>query len=242
MAKVYIGCSGFMYNDWRGTFYPEKLPKNKWFNFYQGVFDTVELNVTFYRLPKTTTFIKWHDESPDEFKFSIKGSRFITHIKRFKEIEEPVNRFFESASCLKDKLSVVLWQLPPNFKYDKKRLNNFILNLEKFRARHVLEFRHQSWITEEVFKLLKDKGLASCIADWPVFNSELPETTDFVYIRRHGHEGRYNTCYTEDELTIDAKMIMDYVSKGLDVYIYFDNDAKGFAPKNAKKLTEFLSL
>ncbi|GMT48296.1 MAG: hypothetical protein IEMM0007_1862 [bacterium] len=240
MAKVKIGCSGFMYDHWRGVFYPEGLPKKNWFQYYTGVFDTVELNVTFYRLPKRESFAGWYKKSPEGFSFSIKGSRYITHVRRIKEPEEALERFFDVAVDLRDKLSVVLWQFPPGFGLDLNRLENFLFMLRKYRVRHAFEFRHQGWIVPEVTELLRDEGHAFCMADWPEFINELPVTADFVYMRRHGHGGRYNSCYSLDELRKDAGRIKGYLKQGLDVYMYFNNDAFGYAPKNAVELKELL--
>ncbi len=240
MAKVRIGCSGFMYDHWRGVFYPPGLPKKGWFQYYTGVFDTVEMNVTFYRLPKKESFIKWYRESPEGYTFSIKGSRYITHIRRLKEPEEPLRRFFDVAVNLRDKLSVVLWQFPPRFGLDYERLKEFLRLLRGYRVRHTFEFRHPDWIAPQVIELLQKEGHSLCMADWPGFIDELPETADFVYIRRHGYGGGYDTCYSIEELRRDAKRIKGYLKRGLDVYIYFNNDAFGYAPRNAVELKELL--
>ncbi|NOY39115.1 MAG: DUF72 domain-containing protein [Nitrospirae bacterium] len=240
MAKVKIGCSGFMYNHWKGVFYPEGLPKKKWFQYYTGVFDTVELNVTFYRLPKQESFAGWYKKSPEGFSFSIKGSRYITHVKRLEGPEEALERFFNVALNLKDKLSVVLWQFPPGFGLDYRRLEKFLYLLRNYRVRHAFEFRHPDWIVPEVTGLLKEEGHAFCMADWPGFINELPVTAEFVYIRRHGHGGRYDSCYSASELRKDASRIDGYLKRGLDVYMYFNNDAFGYAPKNAVELKELL--
>ncbi len=242
MANVKVGCSGFMYDHWRGTFYPEDLPKRSWFRFYTEVFDTVELNVTFYRLPKKASFSRWHDESPQGYTFSIKGSRFITHIKRLKDPEGPLRRFFESALGLGEKLSVVLWQFPPRFGMDYGRLEGFLRALKGYRMRHAFEFRHPDWITTGVTELLRRYGHSFCMADWPEFIDDLPVTAEYVYIRRHGRGGGYDTCYTMRELERDAERIRGYLDSGLDVYIYFNNDAFGYAPRNAGELKELLGV
>ncbi len=240
MAKVRIGCSGFMYDHWRGVFYPEGISKKQWLQYYTGVFDTVELNVTFYRLPKRESFTGWYEKSPQGFSFSIKGSRYITHIKRLKEPEEALERFLDVAANLRDKLSVVLWQFPPGFGLDYDRLRDFLFMLRKYRVRHTFEFRHPGWIVPEVTGLLREEGHAFCMADWPGFINELPATADFVYMRRHGHGGRYDSCYSLEELRKDAARIKGYLKQGLDVYMYFNNDAFGYAPKNAVELKELL--
>ncbi len=242
MPEIKIGCSGFNYGGWIGNFYPHDLPQRKWLDYYCKVFNTVELNVTFYRLPLAGTFTKWHNETPRDFIFSIKGSRFITHIKRLKEPEEPLKIFFERALNLKEKLKVVLWQFSPNFKINTERLKLFLMHLKKYSVRHTLEFRHESWITEEIFNLCKKHDVSLCMADWPEFIDDLPVTSDFVYIRRHGAGGSYATCYSKAELKKDAKRIKVYLKDKKDVFIYFNNDAFGYAPKNAKELMEIYRL
>jgi len=240
MVKVNIGCSGFMYNHWLRTFYPEEIPKRRWFEYYSGIFDTVELNVTFYRLPKAETFQKWYDITPKTFSFSLKGSRFITHIKRLNEPRDALKRFFDAVMNLKEKLSVILWQLPLGMKYEPGRFSDFISLLENYRVRNAFEFRHESWINGDTIDALKKSGYALCMTDWPEFNKEHPLTADFVYMRRHGYGGSYNTCYSREDLKKDARKIRDYLKKGTDVYIYFNNDANGYAPKNALELKELL--
>ncbi len=236
MSKLNIGCSGFMYNHWRDVFYPYNVSKKNWFRFYTEVFNTVEMNVTFYRLLKETTFIKWYAESPEDFRFSIKGSRYITHINRLSVEKDSIDKFFNLAKNLNEKFSVVLWQLPPNFLIDIDRLKNFFSLLRDYRVRNAFEFRHQSWITTEVFNIFEKEEHSLCMADWPEFNDLQPVTSDFVYIRRHGKGGRYNSSYSTRELRELSLKIRDYLDKGIDVYVYFNNDANGYAPKNAKEL------
>lgn len=236
MPEIRIGCSGFNYRDWKENFYLPDLPQKKWLEYYCAVFNTVELNVTFYRLPLAKTFDKWHNETPEDFVFSLKGSRFITHIKRLLEPEESLELFFERALRLKEKLKVVLWQFSPGFKIDIERLQNFIKLLKKYHLRNTFEFRHESWITEKVIDLCKEHNVSICMADWPEFIDDLPVTSDFVYIRRHGKKGSYATCYSKAELKADAKRIKNYLEDGMDVFIYFNNDYHGYAPRNAKEL------
>lgn len=240
MPEVHIGTSGFSYDHWRGAFYPEGLAKNKWFGYYCDRFSTVELNVTFYRLPKDEAFKKWRSETPDDFRFALKGSRFITHIKRLKDPADPLKTFMARARLLKEKLAVILWQLPPNFTRDTDRLKVFLKALRKYRRRNVFEFRNESWIDGKVVSLLKDEGAGICMADWPPFIDELPATADFVYIRRHGQGGSYATCYTTEELKKDAQRIRDHLRKKRDTFIYFNNDAMGYAARNALELKRML--
>jgi uncharacterized protein YecE (DUF72 family) len=240
MARLYIGCSGFSYDHWRGRFYPEDIPKTKWLQQYSNAFSTVELNVTFYGLPTEKTFLMWHEKSPDNFIFSLKGSRFITHVKRLKDADAPIQSFFEKALLLREKLGAVLWQLPPGMKADTGRLGEFSGALKKYGARNAFEFRDESWINDKVISLFKNENLSLCMADWPPFLDDLPVTADFVYIRRHGAEGGYATSYSEAELKRDARRIEKYLGQGKDVYIYFNNDYMAYAPKNALRLREML--
>ncbi|MDI6801196.1 MAG: DUF72 domain-containing protein [Thermodesulfovibrionales bacterium] len=240
MPELRIGCSGFNYWDWKDNFYPADLPQRKWFEYYCTIFNTVELNVTFYRLPLAKTFDKWYKETPDGFAFSLKGSRFITHIKRLLTVEESVRLFFERASGLKEKLRVVLWQFSPGLKIDIERLKKFLALLKKYPVRNTLEFRHKSWTTNEVVNLCKEYNASLCMADWPEFLDDLPVTSDFVYIRRHGERGSYATCYSKTALKKDAKRIKNYLENGRDVFIYFNNDYQGYAPRNARELMEMV--
>jgi uncharacterized protein YecE (DUF72 family) len=240
MSELRIGCSGFNYWQWKGNFYPPDLPQRKWLEHYCKVFNTVELNVTFYRLPLPGTFDKWYKETPDDFAFSLKGSRFISHIKRLSDVAEPLNLFFERALRLREKLKVVLWQFSPGFKIEIERLKKFLDLLKPHPVRNTLEFRHESWITDKTVDICKKRNVSICMADWPEFIDDLPVTSDFVYIRRHGEGGSYATDYSKAALKKDAKRIKKHLKDGKDVFIYFNNDAYGYAPKNAKELMEML--
>jgi uncharacterized protein YecE (DUF72 family) len=238
MPEVRIGCSGFNYSHWKGTFYPQKMPQRMWFQHYCSVFSSVELNVTFYRLPALSTFDKWYQETPHNFVFSLKGSRFITHVKRLLVTTESLDRFFNGALRLKEKLKVVLWQFPPTFKINTERLINFLKLLRNYPVRNTLEFRHESWITSGIIDICKEHNKGLCMADWPVIINNLPVTSNFVYIRRHGEGGRYDTCYSKAALKKDSKRIKGYLKDGKDIFMYFNNDAYGYAPKNAKELKD----
>jgi uncharacterized protein YecE (DUF72 family) len=240
MAKAWIGCSGFSYPHWKGIFFPDDLPQRKWLDHYCTVFSTVELNVTFYRLPRESTFDKWYQETPEDFRFSLKGSRFITHVKRLRDPEGPVELFFNGALRLKEKLMAVLWQFPPSFKIDMERLERFLALLKNYPVRNTFEFRNETWITEDVMSICRENNVSLCMADWPEFIDDLPVTSDFVYIRRHGKGGGYNSCYSSSDLKNDARRIKRHLKQGRDVYIYFNNDAGGYAPANAKELMKLL--
>ncbi len=240
MAQLRIGCSGFLYDHWKGTFYPEDLPRSQWFSYYCRHFSTVELNVTFYGLPERETFAKWHMATPADFVFALKGSRFITHVKKLKDCAEPIEAFFSRASLLKDKLDVILWQLPPSFTIDLERLREFLEILRSFRIRNAFEFRNKTWINKKIFTLLAKENAALCRADHPDFLADIPSTADFLYIRRHGAGGNHATPYSTESLKEDAKVIRSYLKKKEDVFIYFNNDAMGYAPNNALELAQLL--
>jgi uncharacterized protein YecE (DUF72 family) len=238
MARYFIGTSGWHYEGWRGAFYPEDLPKKGWLAFYAGQFPTVELNNSFYHLPTEAAFRAWHDATPADFTFAVKASRFITHIKRLKDIEEPLNNFMSRAALLKDKLGPVLYQLPPSLHRDDARLAEF---LEKLPAgRHAIEFRHDSWFADEVFGMLRRRGAAFCIFDMPRLKSPLIATADFAYIRFHGTGERYSGSYPDKLLAEWADNISKLAKSLKAVYIYFNNDVSGHALRNAVTLRNLL--
>ena len=240
MPELSIGCSGFSYPHWRGCFYPENLPPKRWFGYYCETFGSVELNVTFYRTLQPEVFARLRLESPPGFAFSAKGSRFITHIKRLANPEKPLARFYEGVLQLGKKLRVILWQFPPGFACNVALLEHFLKQLSRYPVRNALEFRDESWLCEEVFSLCRKSRVAICMADWPEFINEPPLTSDFVYLRRHGRGGNHNGCYSHDELSADAGRITGYLDGGREVFIYFNNDAEGFALANAMELAQLI--
>jgi uncharacterized protein YecE (DUF72 family) len=240
VPRFYLGTSGYNYSHWRGRFYPEELPTRDWITYYAGEFNTVELNVTFYRLPLAKTFAGWKERTPPGFTFALKGSRTVTHIRRLAGAEEPVNRLFERASGLGEKLAVVLWQLPPGLKQDLARLEDFLRLLRAHPVagglRHAFEFRHSSWFVPEVYRFLAQYRCALCVADGPRWPKAQEVTTDFVYVRFHGSQKLYSSGYTTEELGDWAEWIAACLSQGCDVYAYFNNDAEGHAVANAREL------
>ncbi len=242
--RIFIGTSGFNYDHWGGgIFYPRKLPQSRWLEHYCRFFDTVELNVTFYRLPNAASFEGWNTRTPPDFVFALKGSRFITHIKRLKDVKEPVRIFFERSAPLASKVRAVLWQLSPQMKCDLKRLKDFVHILKNYKkTRHAFEFRHESWMDDDVFSILSENNMCACHADWPEFLKELPDDFSFIYLRRHGPIGGslYSACYSDAELLADAKRIQRWVKEKKDVFVYFNNDAGGYAVKNALYLKKLL--
>lgn len=240
MAEIFVGTSGWSYEHWkRGVFYPKNFPKKEELIFYAKLFKTVELNASFYHLPKVETFNNWYDQTPRDFLFSVKASRFITHIKRLKDCREPWDRFIDNAKNLKEKLGPALFQLPPRWKVDSQRLKDFVKILDK-KLKYVFEFRDPSWFCDEVYKILRKKNIALCIADSPNLPSAEEITANFVYIRLHGSKSLYSSRYTNEELKDWAKKIKKFLKEGFDVYVYFNNDAYGYAVENAREISQIL--
>lgn len=251
MSQIYIGTSGYSYWHWKGLFYPKDLPSYKWLEYYAKHFNTVELNVTFYRLPNAAAFKSWYRRTPKLFLYVCKGSRFITHVKKFKGIKRATQLFFERVGLLHEKLGIILWQLPPTWKVNIKRFLEFLKILEeqtqrfkekKITVKHVFEFRHQSWFCKEVYNLLCKYKFGLVIADSPRFPCVEKVTADFVYLRFHGGKILYGSRYSKKELTDWAKKIKKWQKENFDIYIYFNNDAHAFAVKNAKELKKILNI
>jgi len=244
MARVFIGTSGFNYRHWGdGIFYPKGLAVSKWLEYYCRNYQTVELNVTFYRLPSESTFKNWYSQTPKDFVFAIKGSRFITHVKKLNNVEEAVGSFFENASGLSQKLGVVLWQFGGNLHANVEKLDEFCKFLERNSVakvcRHAFEFRHQSWFCDEIYAILRDYSFSLCIAHSKVWPCVEETTADWVYLRFHGGL-LYTSNYSNKELQAWAAKIRKWMGEGKDVYAYFNNDALGFAITNARKLRELI--
>jgi uncharacterized protein YecE (DUF72 family) len=238
-SKYYIGCSGWHYEHWRGPYYPKELPKLKWLSFYAQQFDTVELNNSFYRLPSEKAFTKWQESTPGNFVFAVKVSRFITHIKRLRNSGTAVENFLSGAAFLKEKLGPLLYQLPPSMRRNDEALKDFLSTLPS-KHQHVIEFRHESWIEERVFDILRRHNVGLCVSDMPGFSCPLVATGDFAYIRFHGSEGLYSSSYSGEELTQWAQRI-DRLGQNVRVsYVYFNNDAEAFAVGNAMMLRDLL--
>lgn len=245
-GRAYIGTSGWNYPHWgNGVFYPAKLPAAQWLKFYARVFDTVEINNTFYQLPPPNTFSKWFKETPSGFVFALKVNRYLTHIKKLKDPEQSTKKLFNHLSYLKDKVGPLLFQFPPSWRVNLERLTDFFHYLKRQtilpEVRAVFEFRHPSWFTPEVLQQINAAGYSLCYADWPIV--QLPGTeaqADYVYFRRHGAGQLYGGCYSESALKNDAELCHKFMSAGKDVYIYFNNDANGWAVKNALTLKQLI--
>jgi uncharacterized protein YecE (DUF72 family) len=233
MTEVRIGCSGWNYSHWRnGVFYPPRLAPRDWLAFYARHFDTVEVNATFYRLPKLEAVSNWVRSSPPGFLFAVKSSRYLTHVKRLRELDSGLQLFYERIEPLarSPKLGPVLWQLPATFRRDDERLAGALERVPE--GRHCFEFRHESWFVPEVFELLRRHGVALVIGDHPDRPFQSHElTTDWTFVRFHsglrGHRGNYS----RRELEAWAERIEGWRDR-FDVYAYFNNDWEGFAIKN----------
>ena len=238
--RCYIGTSGWMYRHWRGIFYPPDLPPARWFEFYASRLDTVEVNNTFYRLPEASTFAAWREQAPEGFVYAIKASRYITHLKKLKEPAGPLERFLTRARELGEHLGPLLYQLPPNWQQDLGRLAAF-LQLLPGDLYHVFEFRHPSWFSEETFALLDRHGAGHCIMDLAGLPSPLRVTGRLAYVRFHGPNRAYEGSYSDEELAAWANRIAGFLARGLPTYVYFNNDAHGYAVQNAFRLREFVA-
>lgn len=238
-VKYYVGTSGWVYLHWRNVFYPPKLAQSKWLEFYTDHLSSVELNNSFYRLPSERSFSNWRDTSPDGFRYAVKVSRFITHMKRLKDVAEPLETFVNRARNLSEKLGPLLYQLPPNMHRNDELLESFLSVLPN-EFRHVIEFRHETWFDEKVFDTLRRHNIGFCVFDMPGFPCPLLATSDFAYIRFHGSSMLYLSSYTDDELDKWAKRILLLAENLNAIYIYFNNDAEGFAVRNAQTLSRKL--
>jgi uncharacterized protein YecE (DUF72 family) len=236
VRPVRVGCSGWNYDSWRGRLYPEGLGTARWLKRYGEVFDTVEVNSTFYRLASRDAVARWVEDTPDDFLFAAKASRYLTHVRRLRNVEEGMRRYYERIEPLvsSSKLGPIVWQLPPNFQRDDDALAATLELLP--RGRHCFEFRHRSWFSPEVYAVLRDHGVALVIADhpkWPFQAREL--TTDWTLVRlHHGHRGRRGN-YSATEIDEWARRIGNWRSRA-EVLVYFNNDWEGFAVENAKSL------
>lgn len=233
MRPVRIGCSGWNYAHWRERVYPKGLPQRRWLEHYATLFDTVEVNNTFYRLPKREAVVSWVDGSPPDFLFSVKASRYLTHVKRLQDLKSGVARFYERIEPLarSPKMGPVLWQLPPTFRRDDERLARALAGLPP--GRHCFEFRHETWFVPETYACLRAHGVALVVGDHPARPWQAHEpTADWTFIRFHyGHRGR-NGNYSERELDEWAARIEGWRERG-EVYAYFNNDWEGYAVRNA---------
>jgi uncharacterized protein YecE (DUF72 family) len=241
---VRIGLSGWNYAHWRnGVFYPPRLPAERWLEFYADRFDTVEVNSTFYRLPRRDAVVHWVEQTPAGFVFALKGSRYLTHVKRLRDLGPGLERFLERIEPLlrSPKLGPLLWQLPPTFRRDHARLADALARLPR-ELRHCFEFRDPSWFVEDTYALLREHRVGLVIGDRPEVNAfqthEL--TTAWTYVRFHGGTRGRRGNYSDSELREWAERLRGW-SRTHEVFAYFNNDWEGFAPRNAALLQQLLS-
>lgn len=268
MAQYRIGISGWTYAGWRGVFYPPQWPHKHELEFASEQFNSIEINGTFYRLQRPENFADWYERTPSNFQFAVKGSRFITHMKKLKDVDVALANFFASGVlALREKLGPILWQFPPQLAFNADRFEEFMELLPKTttdaaaiarkhdsrttgrsllksdkrrRIRHAFEIRHDSFMDDAFFKLLRRYKASFVVADtaglWP-YSEEA--TADFVYVRLHGASELYTSGYTDEELDRWARLIRKWQR---DVYVYFDNDRKVNAPFDAIRLAERLGI
>ncbi len=241
MKAARIGCSGWSYPHWRGAVYPEGVPQRRWLERYASLFDTVEVNTTFYRLPQLCAVAAWAEATPDGFVFSVKASRYLTHVRRLRDLGAGIERLY---ACLRPlvestKLGPVLWQLPETFHRDDERLAAALATFPP--GRHAVEFRHPSWFAPDVYALLEEQGAALVIGDHPERPFQALElTADWAYVRlHHGTRGRRGN-YSDRELETWARRIGAWRRRA-EVFVYFNNDREGFAVRNARDLAGQLS-
>jgi uncharacterized protein YecE (DUF72 family) len=234
-AMLYVGTSGWHYPHWQGPFYPENLPGKDWLAYYAGRLSTVEINNSFYRLPAAATFRDWQAGTPPGFLFAVKASRYITHMKKLKDPEEPLATFLERADGLGDKLGPILFQLPPNWRLNLDRLRSFLEALPG-GYRFAFEFRDPSWFDEQVYELLVAHQAAFCIYELGGLLSPREVTAGWAYVRLHGPGGAYRGKYDVQALAGWMGAFSTWMRQGKDVYCYFDNDQAGYAVQNALAL------
>ncbi|MBV8685050.1 MAG: DUF72 domain-containing protein [Caulobacteraceae bacterium] len=235
VGDLRIGTSGWSYAHWRGRFYPSGLPSKAWLACYAERFDTVELNGTFYRMPKEPAVAGWREGSPAGFLFAWKASRYITQAKRLKDAAEPLAYVLDRAGGLKEKLGPILFQLPPQMRRDDERLAEFLSLLPRTH-RFTVEFRRPDWYVPEVMRLLADHSVALCVSDHHDAPAPAEATAPFVYLRLHGPGGRYCGRYPDKEIVAWAGRVAAWRAEGRDVFAYFDNDIEGAAPLDAEAL------
>ena len=240
MARAWIGTSGWVYPGWREHLYAD-TPVRRWLEVASRTFDALEINGSFYTQIKPATYERWRAETPDGFRFALKGHRFVTHYKRLRDCADSVIRLRDQAAGLGDKLAAVVWQLPANFQADLARLEDFSRALESWTGvAHALELRHRSWFTAEVAAMLRQAGIGVCLSDAPDFPLWNEVTSKLVYVRLHGHTRKYASSYSRASLEKWAAEIETWIAGGRDVHVYFDNDAEGHAVRNALTLRAIL--
>lgn len=239
LAPVHIGTSGWHYKHWKGPFYPADLASTKWLPWYVDHFDTVEINNSFYRLPATSALELWCRQTPANFCFAVKASRYITHNRKLNDPQNAVDKFLTVIDKLERRLGPILFQLPPSWKVNAERLDQFLSGLPPSH-RYVFEFRNETWNTHQVYEVLRRHNAALCIYELAGFQSPLEITADFTYIRLHGPGNKYQGDYSQPILRAWAKRIEAWRKTLRHIFVYFDNDQAGFAAKNALELRQMV--
>lgn len=234
-AKVHIGCSGWVYKHWRGLFYPEGLPPKRWFERYSEEFDTVEINASFYHLPKPDTFGKWRDQAPPGFCYAVKANRYLTQAKKLKDCEEPLERMMSAVIHLGDGLGPMLYQLPPSMKINLERLERF-LEILPTGVTSVFEFRNKDWYLPETYALLDRYGASFCVHDMRGSATERIAVGPIAYVRFHGGVGKYWGRYSDEALLSWADWLIEQARHGKACWCYFNNDIRGHAIEDARTL------
>lgn len=245
MAELRIGTSGWNYKHWKGLFYPADLTARRWLEYYAERFSTAEVNYSFYRLPKPETYEKWLGEVPEDFLFTLKCSRLITHAKRLGALHDLWSNFLTNAVVLKEQLGPILCQLPEAFQKDPQRLDDFLTSARgavehDLNLRLAVEFRHESWFDAEIYRLLEKHNVALVIASSSQFPRVDRVTADFAYFRYHGPGRLFASNYTQKQLEDEASKMRKHLRQKTDVFAYFNNDGFGFAFKNALQLKRLM--
>jgi uncharacterized protein YecE (DUF72 family) len=239
-SQIHVGCSGWVYKHWRGTFYPEGLAQKRWFERYAEEFDTVEINNSFYRMPPAQTFDKWHDQAPTCFRYAVKANRFITHMKKLRDCEDALDTFLGLARRLKAFLGPILYQLPPSLHKDLPRLDAFLKQLPR-SIEHVVEFRHKSWYDEEALALLDHRGVGFVTHDLVGLKSPRWASGRTAYVRFHGTKSKYRGRYSDEQMHNWAEWLRDQRAQGRSAWAYFNNDIGGDAIEDARNLKRRLA-
>lgn len=239
-GSIHIGTSGWNYDHWKGGFYPSNLSKKQWLRFYADRLPGVEINNSFYNLAERKVWEKWKEDTPKGFIFSVKASRYITHMKKLKGSEDAVQRFIDRVEALEEKLGPLLFQLPPHWRCNPERLDSFLQVLPRDHL-YSFEFRDESWLRDEVYDILRNHKAALCIYHLSGFVSPKELTADFAYIRLHGPGDAYEGTYDAQTLAGWAGALSSWGRQGIPAYCYFDNDQQGYAVQNALRLQAMLS-
>jgi|SRR5690606_39004460 len=239
--KIHVGTSGWHYKHWVGTFYPEGIPAGDQLGHYLRDFAAVEINNSFYRVPQAKTFEEWNRAVPEAFIFAVKANRFFTHLKKLKVEKADVENFIDKVDRLGKKAGPILFQLPPNWKINVERLEEFLCKLPSHH-RYTFEFRNSTWYQDDVYECLGRFNAAFCIYELAGHHSPLWVTADFVYTRLHGPGDKYQGSYSNEQLQEWASQCLQWQQTGKEVYVFFDNDEKGYAAHNARQLSKVLHL